>query len=101
MEHTLIVAGIGPGGKDFILPKALTAIKRAHYLVGGHRALSDYASENQETYAVTGKLAPLAQWIKEALSKDDVVVMVSFDCYSRNIFCAGRILRFGTAMAGI
>ena len=61
MEHTLIVAGIGPGGKDFILPKALTAIKRAHYLVGGHRALSDYASENQETYAVTGKLAPLAQ----------------------------------------
>lgn len=32
MEHTLIVAGIGPGGKDFILPKALTVIKRAHYL---------------------------------------------------------------------
>ena len=61
MEHTLIVAGIGPGGKDFILPKALTAIKRAHYLVGGHRALSDYASEKsgqESLHALLSALLP-------------------------------------------
>lgn len=67
------------GRKGFYSSQSSDCNKRAHYLVGGHRALSDYASENQETYAVTGKLAPLAQWIKEALSKDDVVVMVSGD----------------------
>ena len=54
MEHTLIVAGIGPGDPDYILPKAQKAIEGAHYLVGGRRALSDYAKPSQETYPVTG-----------------------------------------------
>ena len=67
MEHTLIVAGIGPGDRDYILPKALQAIESAHYLVGGHRALSDYAKESQETYPVTGKLSELAEWLEKAL----------------------------------
>ena len=31
MEHTLIVAGIGPGDPDYILPKAQKAIEGAHY----------------------------------------------------------------------
>lgn len=35
MEHTLIVAGIGPGDPDYILPKAQKAIEGAYYLVGG------------------------------------------------------------------
>lgn len=77
MEHTLIVAGIGPGDPDYILPKAQKAIEGAHYLVGGRRALSDYAKPSQETYPVTGKLSLLASWLEEALKKDDVVVMVS------------------------
>ena len=79
MEHTLIVAGIGPGNKDYILPKALRAIENAHYLVGGHRALADYANASQETYPITGKLSLLAEWLEDALTKDDVVVMVSGD----------------------
>ena len=79
MEHTLIVAGIGPGDPDYILPKAQKAIEGAHYLVGGRRALSDYAKPSQETYPVTGKLSLLASWLEEALKKDDVVVMVSGD----------------------
>lgn len=79
MEHTLIVAGIGPGKRDYILPKALSAIENAHYLVGGHRALSDYARDGQETYPVTGKLADLAAWMEQSLKKEDVVVMVSGD----------------------
>ena len=50
MEHTLIVAGIGPGSKEYILPKALSVIEKARYLVGGHRALSDYGHAGQEMY---------------------------------------------------
>ena len=79
MEHTLIVAGIGPGDPDYILPKAQKAIEGARYLVGGRRALSDYAKPSQETYPVTGKLSLLASWLEEALKKDDVIVMVSGD----------------------
>ena len=79
MEHTLIVAGIGPGDRDYILPKALKAIENAHYLVGGRRALSDYAKEGQETYPITGKLSLLAEWLEKVLATDDVVVMVSGD----------------------
>lgn len=79
MDHTLIVAGIGPGGRDYILPKALDAIGKARYLVGGRRALHDYAKEGQETYPITGKLSLLADWLTEKLALGDVVVMVSGD----------------------
>mgnify|MGYP002656835323 FL=1 len=79
MEHTLIVAGIGPGSKEYILPKALSVIEKARYLVGGHRALSDYGHAGQEMYPITGKLSLLADWMESALKKDDVVVMVSGD----------------------
>lgn len=79
MAHRLIVAGIGPGGEDYILPKALRSIRGARYLAGGRRALADFAADGQETYPVTGKLSLLAEWIAAALEKDDVVVMVSGD----------------------
>lgn len=79
MDHALIVAGIGPGGRDYILPKALDAIEKARYLVGGRRALHDYAKEGQETYPITGKLSLLADWLTEKLALGDVVVMVSGD----------------------
>lgn len=79
MAHRLIVAGIGPGGKEYVLPKAMQAIRSARYLVGGRRALADFASDGQETCAVTGKLSLLAEWIASALEQADVVVMVSGD----------------------
>lgn len=79
MEHTLIIAGIGPGDRQYILPKALSAIESAHYLVGGRRALSEYGRKEQEMYPITGKLSDLADWIATAIQKDDVVIMVSGD----------------------
>lgn len=79
MEHKIIVAGIGPGSKDYILPKAWEAIRKAHYLAGGRRALEDYGGKGQETYPITGKLQELALWVSSALMEDDVVVMVSGD----------------------
>ena len=78
MEHTLIVAGIGPGSKDYILPKALESIEKARFLVGGRRALADYAREGQEIFPITGKLSLLAEWLEQSLLQDDVVVQASF-----------------------
>ena len=92
MEHTLIVAGIGPGDPDYILPKAQKAIEGAHYLVGGRRALSDYAKPSQETYPVTGKLSLLADWLEEALKKDDVVVMAAGALHSDESVADGLLI---------
>ncbi|NMC33081.1 MAG: precorrin-6y C5,15-methyltransferase (decarboxylating) subunit CbiE [Veillonellaceae bacterium] len=79
MEHRLIIAGIGPGSPDYILPAAWRAIERATVLVGGQRALDSFARPDQLTYAVGGDMAGLLQFIREQLAGHDVVVMVSGD----------------------
>ena len=75
----MIVAGIGPGHPDYVLPAALRAIREAKVLVGGSRALSDFAREGQRTMAIRGDIPSVLSFIREALSDSDVVVMVSGD----------------------
>lgn len=77
--HQIIVAGIGPGNRSYILPEALHAIEGAEFLVGGTRALQTFAKPGQTVYAIRGKLSLLAEWMEEALNTADVVVMVSGD----------------------
>lgn len=75
----MIVAGIGPGHPDYVLPAALRAIREAKVLVGGSRALSDFAGEGQRTMTIRGDIPAVMDFIREALSENDVVVMVSGD----------------------
>ncbi len=75
----MIVAGIGPGHPDYVLPAALRAIREAKVLVGGSRALSDFAGEGQRTMTIRGDIPAVLAFIREALSESDVVVMVSGD----------------------
>lgn len=79
MEHKVIVAGIGPGHPDYVLPAAIRAIREAEVLVGGSRALSDFAHEGQRTMTIRGDIPAVLEFIREALSESDVVVMVSGD----------------------
>ena len=79
MHNKIIVAGIGPGGEDFITPAALKKIRAAKFLVGGRRALCDFANDEQITCAITRDLDTSINFIREKLSLDDVVVMVSGD----------------------
>ncbi|MBO4853294.1 MAG: precorrin-6y C5,15-methyltransferase (decarboxylating) subunit CbiE [Schwartzia sp.] len=79
MEHRVIVAGIGPGHPDYVLPAALRAIREAKVLVGGSRALSDFAREGQRTMTIRGDIPAVLSFIREALADSDVVVMVSGD----------------------
>jgi cobalt-precorrin-7 (C5)-methyltransferase len=79
LEYRLIIAGIGPGSPDYILPAAWQAIERATVLVGGQRALDSFARPDQLTYAVGGDMAGLLHFLREQLVGHDVVVMVSGD----------------------
>ena len=78
-ENKIIVAGIGPGGEDFITPAALKKIRAAKFLVGGRRALCDFANDEQITCAITRDLDAPINFIREKLSLGNVVVMVSGD----------------------
>lgn len=60
-------------------PAALKAIRSARCLVGGRRALNQFATSNQITCAVTGDLIRSIDFIGDKLQLDDVVVMVSGD----------------------
>ena len=57
----MIVAGIGPGHPDFVLPAALRAIREAKVLLGGSRALADFAREGQETRPIAIALTQKAK----------------------------------------
>lgn len=79
MGNKIIVAGIGPGNEDFITPAALKKIRAAKFLVGGRRALNDFATDEQVTCAVTRDLDAPLKFIAENLPRGEVVVMVSGD----------------------
>ena len=73
------MAGIGPGNPDFVLPAARAAIEGAKVLVGGSRALADFARQGQETMTIRGDIDAVLSFIREKLQKTHVVVMVSGD----------------------
>ena len=75
----MIVAGIGPGHPDYVLPAARRAIREAKVLVGGSRALSDFAQEGQRTMTIRGDIPAVMSFLRDALSESDVVVLVSGD----------------------
>ena len=79
MQNKIIVAGIGPGGEDYITPAALKKIRAAKFLVGGRRALNDFARDGQLTCAITRDLDTPINFIREKLPLDSVVVIVSGD----------------------
>lgn len=98
MEYKITVVGIGPGSKDYILPIALKKINEAEVLVGGKRALADYASEGQKTAPITADIQAVIAFIRTQSLEKDVVVMVSGDpgYYSllpalRNEFASSRL----------
>ena len=79
MQKKIIVAGIGPGNEDFITPVALKKIRAAKFLVGGRRALNDFAADDQIICPITRDLDAPINFIREKILLDEVVVMVSGD----------------------
>ena len=79
MAYKIIVAGIGPGHPDYVLPAARQAIGAASVLVGGRRALADFARPGQQTFPITGDIPGVLGVIRKKLEHSDVVVIVSGD----------------------
>lgn len=79
MEHKIIIVGIGPGAKEYVIPLAMTTISTAKVVVGGSRALSEFANPSQKTFAIKADIKAVLDFIKEELITNDVVVMVSGD----------------------
>lgn len=79
MGYRIVIAGIGPGNPDYMVPAARIAIEKAKVLVGGSRALGQFAQENQETMAIKADIGAVMEFIRERLTVSDVVVMVSGD----------------------
>lgn len=78
-EHKIIVVGIGPGSPDYILPIARQTINNAKVIVGGRRALAEYASAEQQQKIVASDIESVLSFIEMELDTSDVVVMVSGD----------------------
>ena len=79
LQNKIVVAGIGPGNEDYITPAALKRIREAKFLVGGHRALSEFSTANQITCPITRDLDAPIKFIRDKLPLGSVVVMVSGD----------------------
>lgn len=79
MEHKIIVAGIGPGAKEYVIPMAMQAINEANVLVGGTRALNEFSHQGQKTFTIKADISAVMDFIKVELNDNDVVVMVSGD----------------------
>lgn len=79
MAHRIIIAGIGPGHPDYVLPAALKAIREAAFLVGGRRALADFGREEQRQVPITGDIPAVMDALRRRLAEGDAVVMVSGD----------------------
>ena len=79
MAHRIVIAGIGPGHPDYVLPAALRAIREATFLVGGKRALADFGRADQRQIPITGDIPPVMAALRARLADGDAVVMVSGD----------------------
>ena len=77
--HKIRVIGIGPGSPDYLLPAAVKAIAAARVLVGGRRALAQYAGDACRTFPIGGDIPAVMSFIKQELESDDVGVLVSGD----------------------
>lgn len=80
IKHRIIVAGIGPGNPDYMIPAARDAIRGAKALAGGRRALAQFAeSGRQHTMVIAGDIPGVMEFVRRELEQHDVVVMVSGD----------------------
>jgi cobalt-precorrin-7 (C5)-methyltransferase len=75
----IMVAGVGPGGEDYVLPVVKQKAAEADLLVGGERALALFRHLGKETLVVTADLPALAARLKEELAEKKIAVLVSGD----------------------
>lgn len=79
MKEQVLVVGIGPGEKEYLLPIALEKVAQAQVLVGGKRALDLLARDDQEIREIKGSLQDIIEFIREKKKEKSVAVLLSGD----------------------
>ncbi|MDD2498876.1 MAG: precorrin-6y C5,15-methyltransferase (decarboxylating) subunit CbiE [Desulfitobacteriaceae bacterium] len=77
--HKIIIAGIGPGAREYITPAAYQAAAGADILVAGKRNLAAFQELEKETYEFRSNSASLLSFINEKRKTKKVCVLVSGD----------------------
>jgi len=75
----VLVVGIGPGEKEYLLPLAKNKVEAAQVLVGGKRALDLLAQPGQETREIKGSLQDIVNFIQAKSQDKQVAVLLSGD----------------------
>ncbi|MDK2889070.1 MAG: cobalt-precorrin-7 (C5)-methyltransferase [Thermoanaerobacter sp.] len=73
------VVGIGPGGKDYLTPAALKAVKEAGVLAGGERNLALFEGHQGERFVIKNNLSELVNYINTKKNDSKVAVLASGD----------------------
>ncbi|MCL4516043.1 MAG: precorrin-6y C5,15-methyltransferase (decarboxylating) subunit CbiE [Firmicutes bacterium] len=79
MPGQIQVIGIGPGGKDYLVPAAARAIAEAQVLVGGKRALNLFDYPDQEKVEITADLERVIASLRARKGRQKIAVLVSGD----------------------
>jgi len=79
VTEQILVVGIGPGGKEYLLPIAWEKVAQAQVVVGGKRALDLLARADQETREIKGNLQGIIDFIRERKKEKKVAVLLSGD----------------------
>lgn len=75
----ILVVGIGPGEKEYLLPIAQEKVQEAEVLVGGKRALELLGKPEQETKEIKGSLQEIVDYIQAKRQEKQVAVLLSGD----------------------
>lgn len=78
MEKILII-GVGPGAREYVLPVALKRIKDADCLISARRALDLFPEFKKENVCFDGRLSRVIPYLKKHRENNKIAVLVSGD----------------------
>jgi cobalt-precorrin-7 (C5)-methyltransferase len=75
----IAVLAVGPGSPDHLTPAVSRQAAACDLLVGGRRNLALFDFPHQEKIAITGKIAPVIEQVKEKMADRKIGILVSGD----------------------
>ena len=77
--NKVLILGIGPGGKDYLLPITKKKVSNADILIGGRRALKLFPESMQTKIEIKANLAGIKDYIKANYQRFKLAVLLSGD----------------------
>lgn len=77
--NKICVVGMGPGGKDYLLPISIKKIKQADVLIGAKRCFDLIDVQNKEIYTLQSHYEAMIDYIKENRECKKIVILVTGD----------------------